>query len=429
VALIAAGGGSALTGRSIIVAFAGTGVGGRSGDGGPATKAQVGLPKGIAVDRAGNVYFSEGPYIRKVDTRGTITTIAGGGDRFTDGPVRGAGLADARGLAFDAQGTLHFAEATGRRVRKITADGQIVTVAGNSGYGAAGDGGPATRAALRGPDGIIFDKQGNLYISDFLANVIRKVTPAGTISTFAGVGSSGHAGDGGPATRAQLSAPQKLALDAKGNLYVAEYDGRFVRKITPGGTISTFAGVGVATGPDIGDGRPATKATLTYPTDVAIGRDGSVYIADWGAFRIRKVTPDGKIATIAGTGFQTPFGDGGPAGKAFIQPYSLALDGRGDLFIGTSGDWRMREIKNASPRGSFRASRNGRSLTVRFDASASRDPDGRVVSYSWTFGDGATGSGKRVTHTFPRPGAYRVVLRVTDDDGAVSTVARSVRVG
>ena len=192
------------------------------------------------------------------------------------------------GVALDSAGNLYIADLLNERIRKVSPVGTISTYAGNGGYGFWGDGGPGTAAQLR-PRGMALDPAGNLYIADFGNSRVRKVTPGGTISTYAGTGTPGFAGDGGPATAAQLSFPQGVALDSAGNLYIADSNNNRIRKVTPGGTISTYAGTGLQG--FSGDGGPAIDAQLWFPVGVALDSAGNLYIADQENQRIRKVTP------------------------------------------------------------------------------------------------------------------------------------------
>ena len=227
----------------IISTFAGGGGVGGGGDGGPATSASLGSPSGIAVDRAGNVYIADVQFgrVRMVNTSGTISTVAGGGSGG-DGPATSAALQGPFGLALDSQGNLYIAEGLGgtgtsMRVRKVTPSGTISTVAGGNGIGFSGDGGPATQAQLDQPLGLAVDSAGNLYIADFGNNRVRKVDSSGMIITIAGAGhiagNSTNIGDGGPPAAASLQ-PSGLSFDASGNLYISDYSGYRVRKITFG---------------------------------------------------------------------------------------------------------------------------------------------------------------------------------------------------
>jgi sugar lactone lactonase YvrE len=198
---------------------------------------------------------------------------------------------------------------------------------------------------LNTPEGLALDGQGNLYIADLTNNRVREVSPSGVITTFAGIGSAGafgFSGDGGPATAAQLARPRAVAVDAAGNVYIADNDNQRVRKVSPGGTISTFAGGGVAQG--LGDGGPATSARLSA-NGVAVDAGGNVYIADFGNNRVREVTPDGTINTFAGTGTPGSSGDGGPATSANLNsPGGVAIDQQGDLLI--YSDCRLSKISS-----------------------------------------------------------------------------------
>src|SRR5207249_4108531 len=200
----------------------------------------------------------------------------------------------------DPAGNPYLADTADHRIRKVTPGGTISTYAGSGNFGFSGDGGPATAAELNFPRDVALDPAGNLYIADSGNSRIRKVSPGGTISTYAGSGSRGFSGDGGPAAAAQLNNPVGMALDPAGNLYIADITNNRIRKVTPGATISTYAGSG--TGPFSGDGGPATAAQLSSPAAVALALPSNLYIADDGNYRIRKVTPGGTISTYAGGG-------------------------------------------------------------------------------------------------------------------------------
>jgi len=280
------------------------GQGGYSGDGSPATGAQLGGPAGLAFDAAGNLYIADLPNsrVRKVDTRGIITTFAGGGLPTASG-IGDGGLATSAflsspiGVAADGAGNIYIAEELGSRVRKVAANGIITTVAGGSFGENLGDGGPAISATLFYPHQVAVDAAGDLYIADTLDNRIRKVSASGTISTFAGSGAASYSGDGGPATEAGLYQPDGVAVDAAGNVYIAATGDQRVRMVSAGGTISTIAGTGQIG--SSGDGGPATNAMLANPNTVALGAAGAIYIADTtgtepgGPFdsRVRLLTP------------------------------------------------------------------------------------------------------------------------------------------
>ena len=321
---------------------------GFSGDGGPATAARLNMSLGgVALDSAGNLYIADllNERIRKVSPVGTISTYAGnGGYGFwgDGGPATAAQLSLPHGVALDSAGNLYIADSNNHRIRKVTPGGTISTYAGTGTEGFSGDGGPATAAHLDRPDGVALDSAGNLYIADLGNSRIRKVTPGGTISTYAGNGGYGFWGDGGPATAAQLR-PRGMALDPAGNLYIADFGNSRVRKVTPGGTISTYAGTG--TPGFAGDGGPATAAQLSFPQGVALDSAGNLYIADSNNNRIRKVTPGGTISTYAGTGLQGFSGDGGPAIDAQLWfPVGVALDSAGNLYIADQENQRIRKV-------------------------------------------------------------------------------------
>jgi sugar lactone lactonase YvrE len=329
----------------IITSVAGNGTRGFSGDGGPAIQAGLKGPTHAAFDQEGNFYIADfvNWRVRKVDHNGIITTVAGNGSynySGDNGPATSAGVTP-KGIALDAAGNLYIADFNSR-VRKVDLNGIITTIAGNGNQGFSGDGGPATLAELGPPYAVAFDLRGNLYIADTENSRVRKVDLNGIISTIAGNGSEGDSGDSGPATQAELITPYDVAADAAGNLYIAEVLGNRVRKVDANGIITTFAGNGNEG--FSGDGGPATQAELGWPSGVAVDAAGNVYIADSLIPRIRRVDTHGTIKTIAGMGILQYSGDGGPATQAGIDPLSVAIDSSGDLYLPDSYNNRIRKV-------------------------------------------------------------------------------------
>lgn len=335
----------------IISLFAGSAMG--LGDGGPATAAGLTIPTGIAIDATGNVFVNDyGNRIRKIDPSGIITTYAGtgiGGTTGDGGPATAAGISTGWGLTIDGAGNLYIASVY--KIRKVDVSGIITTIAGTGVTGYSGDGGPATAAQFGTPTDIAFDNAGNMYISDAVNNCVRKVNSVGIISTYAGTGIAGYSGDGGPATAAQFNNIRSLAIDGVGNLYVGEDVNRCVRKIDAAGIVTTVAGDG--TSGFSGDGGPATAAQLSGVTGVETN-GGYIYISDRDYFnhRIRMVDPMGVITTIAGTGWIGFGGDGGPATAAELNtPCGIARYGGGNLYFCDRQNHRVRMITmpNSAP--------------------------------------------------------------------------------
>ena len=330
-----------------VAIFAGTGRSGFSGDGGPAAQASFNNPRGVAVDASGNVYIADSGNnrIRRVTPNGIIATVAGNdGSGFSgDGGALSTSLNFPIGVTVDAAGNLYVADTANNRVRRITTDGRIVTLAGNDAPGFAGDGGPARDALLSDPVGVAPDALGNIYIADSSNSRIRRISPAGFIITVAGNGLFGATGDGGQAIGAALLRPLGIAFDAARNLYVADIDSNRVRKIDANGVITTFAGNGSSK--FSGDGLDAPSASLNSPSSVAAGPDGSIYIVDSSNGRIRKVTPSGVITTVAGPGASDTRQDGIPAiGANLGQPTAIAVDAAGNLYVTDTETNRVRRI-------------------------------------------------------------------------------------
>ncbi|HSS98419.1 MAG TPA: hypothetical protein VLK33_15390 [Terriglobales bacterium] len=435
----------------IVHAVAGNGVSGFSGDNGPATSAQLATPQGLAIDTQGNLYIADdfNNRIRKVAANGRISTFAGNGlnnNTGSGGPATAAAVGNPVGLvlrgntlyistlenliwaldlrtqviniiagdpsissrggfngdgnaalttlfyqpggmAFDSVGNLFVADLGNNRVRKINTSQIVSTIAG----GFVGDGGSAKDASLNTGFNvhIAFDANENLYIADTRNNRVRKVTPSGIISTFAGTGITAYSGDGGPATSAALNQPNSVTVDNQGNVFIADTGNGVIRKVDGSGNISTFATpgpfgflstvtAGLTTDPAgnlyttdglsvvwkidqfgnasifagvqfqsgfNGDGIPATQATLNFPSGLAFDQNGNLYIAEWLGNRVRKVDTNGIISTIAGTGMFGFSGDGGPSTAAALSlPFDVAVDQNGNIYIADFLNARLRRI-------------------------------------------------------------------------------------
>ena len=358
----------------VLTLVAGTGTPGYSGDNGPAASAQLNNPSGIALDTAGNLYIADSGNnrIRKV-SNGVITTVSGGGV--------GAQLSNPTGVAVDTSGNLYIADSGNNVVRKVSG-GVTVTVAGTGTAGGAGDGGPATSAQLNAPAGVAVDTLGNLYIADsgndavvkvaggilttvyeesgarpvgisvdsagnaFFAasgfSVVGELPRTGGVIAVAGNFADGYSGDGGAASSALLNGAVDVAVDANGNLYIADFNNNVVRKVASG-IITTVAG-----GPFgyIGDNATAASALLLTPTSTAAGPGGAIYIADSDHNLVRKVV-NGVITTVAGTGDIGYTGDNGAATSATLNtPWGVAVDAAGNLYISDAGNSAIRKVSS-----------------------------------------------------------------------------------
>ena len=339
---------SEITRQSIITTIAGNGIASGSGDGGLATQATLNTPASIAIDATGNVYVADAfnHRVRRITPDGVITAFAGTGQAGFDGD--GAHAIDAQlrsplGVAVDNSGTLYIADTYNHRIRKVTSDGIISTIAGTGESGFGGDGGPGTAAMLSYPTGIAVTEDGTLYIADTRNHRVRRLAADGTLTTVAGTGAAGYNGDGGPAALARLNSPRDVAVSRDGTLYIVDRENRRIRRVDADGSITTIAGTG-SSGFN-GDRGEATQATLRAPYGIAVDAQGNLYIADTFNHRVRKVASDGSIATVAGGerfGFS---GDGWAAGFAALHyPLSVAVDIAGNLYVADTFNHRIRKV-------------------------------------------------------------------------------------
>jgi YD repeat-containing protein len=324
----------------IIDTIAGNGTAGFSGDGGPATEAQINYVTALETDAAGNLYICDyiNDRIRKVEPNGMISSAPS-----TVNPYD---------MAIDSAGSFYVVDHLNHEVRKSNTDGPWIRIAGRGRSGYSGDGGPASAAHLFHPRAVTLDASGNVYIADTYNHRIRKVDTAGIITTVAGNGIRGYSGDDGPATQAQITYPNDIVIDARGNLFIAE--GVYIRKVDNSGIITTVAGDGGWENWD--DGIPATQASLSNVSGLAVDALGNLYLVETWIHLVRKIDTMGIITTVAGgtidsSGTRGFRGDGGPATDALLDlPTDVALDAAGNIYISDWYNYRIRKISSPSAR-------------------------------------------------------------------------------
>ncbi len=443
----------------IIEALAGTGTRGYGGDGGHALAADFTDPTRLLVDQAGTLFVAELDRVRRIDPGGLVSTILGDGHAGLDGdggPSAFARTAGNEGMAIDGDGNLFIAERAAHRVRRIDTRGNVTTVAGTGVPGSDGDGGPALAATLNQPVDVDVDGLGNLLIAELAGNRIRRVSTTGVIDTVAGTGAPGGGGDGGLAAQAELHGPQSVVVDASGAIYVADWNNRRIRRIHPDGTIQTVAGL---VGGRVESGGAALESRLTLPLDVVPTLDGSLLIVEQSARRVRALVP------VSGADASPPTperqasgpGDGQPAeaqvaAAAFVAPAPalpsgapLASDPVAEVFAGTgeSGSAADAEFRLsaalASPRG-IAIDGVGRLLIADTGNHRIRriEPDGAVRIVAGTGEPGSAGDGRAAAAAqLNRPSALVVDssgsiyvadsgnfrIRKIDPDGVITTFA------
>jgi sugar lactone lactonase YvrE len=392
---------SALQAARIITTIAGTGAQGFSGDGGPATAAKLDRPAGVFADVSGTVYISDwaNSRVRKVEaTTGIITTVAGTGVQGFDADGNAADTSKLNypvGLFGDAAGNLYIADRSNHRIREVVAaSGLITTVVGTGVAGYSGDAGTPVSARINSACGFGIDPSGTRYIADQGNNCIRKVeATTGLMSTVAGTGVLGYSGDGNSATNAKLSAPAGMVADASGTLYIADTGNHRIRKVYPDSLIiCTVAGTGVLG--FVGEGTSATCAQLNSPSSVCLDAAGDLLISDTGNSRIRKLAlATGIITTVAGTGFPGYSGDGELAVSAQVRnPGEIYAGAAGEIYVADFGNNCVRKIfDDAPPVTPLQPSgpAGGAAGTGLVYSTAATDPDLDQVKYGWDWdGDG-----------------------------------------
>ncbi len=374
---------------------------GFTGDSGQADIAELNSPVAIWVDANHNLYIvdKDNDRIRAVSASGIITTVAGSSTAEVyagdGGKATQASLNLPNGIAFDNSGNMYIADTGNQVIRKVNTSGIISTVAGNNFSAFSGDGGPAISASLSLPTSVAFDSAGNLYIADSNNNCIRIVTTDQNIHTFAGQCSYAlFQGDGGPALQAKLNKPYSVAVDAYNNVYITDTENQRVRVVTPDGIINTIAGNGT---PGYLDG-PALQAEFWQPSGMALDASGNIYIADKSNSRIRKILPSGMVTTIAGDSSVGYVGSGGTATSVSLYfPQGVAVDPSSNtVYLADSQNEVVRTLTVSNASGLPSVTKGGVVSAAQFGAFASPAPGSWIEIYgsnlaaetlTWTIGD------------------------------------------
>jgi sugar lactone lactonase YvrE len=306
-------------------------------------------PFGLAVDSAGNIYVPEiyGHVIRKVAPSGAdwvVTTVAGtaGNPGFADGAGLQARFRGPSGVAVDPAGNVYVADEINHTIRKVSATGEVTTLAGAAGYGGSNNG-TGTAAGFRAPTGVASDGAGNVYVADAANNTIRRITPAGAVTTLAGLADN-EGDEDGTGSAARFKYPNGLTVDSAGNVYVADSFNHTIRKVTAAGVVTTLAGQSGAGGSADGTG---SNASFNTPTSVAVDGQNNVYVADTWNHTVRKVTPARVVTTLAGLAGVSGSTDGAGAAARFSSPTGLAVDGAGNVYVADTYNNKIRKVTPA----------------------------------------------------------------------------------
>lgn len=405
--------------QGIITTIIGTGSGGYGGDNGPASAALLGSPTGICMDKHGNIYIGDMSVysvVRKVNAAsGIITTVAGNGSIGYNGdniPATTAKMHYPAGVAIDTSGNIYISEYAGYRIRKVDAiTGFITTIAGTGTSGSAGENVAATNAQINGVRSICLDRLGNIYIADQLNKKVRKVDLSGIITTYAGIGAAGTGGDNGPATAAQMT-PYGVAADTFNNIYIADGDNFVVRKVDAvTNVITTVAGGGVSTAENV----PATSAGIE-PYGIYVDKGQNIFIVNHSNYSIRKINASGIIVTVASHGYGYA-GDHGPATAALLRcATGVYADDSGSIYIGDDANSVVRKVTYC----------RGNPIAVYNDTGTQTrgfEYTGTTVLYDsvrWNFGDGDTSHALNPIHTYTANGTYHACVTVYTDCGSDS---------
>jgi endonuclease YncB( thermonuclease family) len=372
-----------ITSGGVVTTLAGSAANPQGSADGTGAAAQFNSPYGLAVDGSGNVYVADtfNNTIRKITSSGVVTTLAGtaGGAGSTDGTAAAARFNGPSGVAVDGSGNVYVADTYNNTIRKITSGGAVTTLAGTAGIAGSGDGTGAA-ARFNNPNGVAVDGFGNVYVADTNNSTIRKITPAGVVTTLAGTAGTGGSADGTGAA-ARFNNPNGVALDGFGNVYVADTNNSTIRKITSGGAVTTLAGTAGIAGS--GDGTGAA-AQFRSPYGVAVDGSGNVYVADTNNSTIRKITPAGVVTTLAGTAGTVGSADGTGAAARFYLPYGVAVDASGNVYVLDSNNNTIREITSGGA---------VTTLAGTAGTSGSADGTGAAARFSVAYGVAVDGSG------------------------------------
>ena len=384
---------------------------------GTGTAARFFNPYTVAVDINGHVYVGDtiNSTIRKITPDGEVTTLAGlaGTPGSADGTGSAARFNNPYGVAVDTNGNVYVGDTYNHTIRKVTPAGEVTTLAGLAGTSGSADG-TGSAARFYQPEGAAVDGKGNVYVAEYLNHTIRKVTAAGVVTTLAGsAGNSGSADGTGSAARFWF--PVGLAVDTGGNLYVADSGNQAIRKVTPAGVVTTIAGLFGVSGSTDGTG---SAARFYYPYGVAVDNATNVYVADTSNFTIRKVTPERVVTTLAGLAQNYGSADGTGSAARFYYPDGVAVDTAGNLYVADGANDTIRKGNAGYVVSSATPTNGSVPLTVQF-TSASIDLSGHAITnWSWTFDDGSTSSLQNPSNTYLTAGLYHPTLAATNDLGS-----------